>query len=941
MSSIIAAGSLALVDRDLIQDEPVAKKARTGFQCEICSTSYTESRALTRHRQTDYHRRMAGLPFAQKYACSTCNKQFSRDFDRVRHENEQHKGLRRPNANRQNVPNGHTQHQDSLTQLLSMQDDELAATEPAYQQPPAGANDDEDHYQNQPGSLDSDTIMTGSNSYFTVDSAMDLGQYDASSVAASSDGHGKVASVSELPNGELAEQRLMDIPMEEVLPGGLEDPAETAPNLALYRYPEKPNPRPLHPVAEEEQGRVGRKSLIHRHGRMTVASPQREEFCTFCDTPFEEILEELMSHLRRHLDVLTGSHLCADCQIEFVHSEDLEMHKAAASRGHCAFGFPHLTDCHGHHPPSPESQMDLMSDWDGLRLCTRLRDWDQAQLHAYMASVSRLLKRRNERDTDMYSIEVLMRQSQDTLESFAISDKTLASAPCDMSIRSGTRDVRGLQRRLRIMSVRRSSVRQQATQLAQIAQIAKAGSLARYIRSAVEEQDMAKVKKALEYGGDVNVKMANGQHALHVAVAHGNIELLRLLLAFGADPEVVDQYDSTVLSFATGRCHLEIVRELLLHGSSARRVHGDAIYEAATHRELDIVKLLIQAGAEINQTALGCQALLCRAAFTDNLEAVESLLECGANANARCRSHGNVLSSALSGASLVVVRRLIEHGADVDEGPSCNISVYGGPLERGLHIDEVSNSKRPMCLAMLRGSGSCVKLLLHSGAGISACVCTQHALLDGQALRGIVLEHLLKTRDLFSVLEIAVLCYVDSAILVLGGPMSHGKACKYNELLVRAAVHCETRSAQVNLLSVALRFDNNRLATILLHKRFDLAFPDLIKRTDKFLELAISTGDHEVIEQLLLYKGATSSLERHLRLAEYHGHDMVHQTLVLYAGCMQRLGYDISQKVRDREDVTLAMRDECRSNRMLKMIGWYASYEFRYRKWEVVCFCNR
>ncbi|KAK8788592.1 hypothetical protein V5799_021639 [Amblyomma americanum] len=66
--------------------------------------------------------------------------------------------------------------------------------------------------------------------------------------------------------------------------------------------------------------------------------------------------------------------------------------------------------------------------------------------------------------------------------------------------------------------------------------------------------------------GDVNTKaIQNGQTALMLAASHGRLEMIKLLLDAGAEPNVQDNDGSTALMCAAEHGYIEIVRALLAH----------------------------------------------------------------------------------------------------------------------------------------------------------------------------------------------------------------------------------------------------------------------------------------------------------------------------------------------------------------------------------------
>ncbi|XP_061588959.1 KN motif and ankyrin repeat domain-containing protein 2-like [Cololabis saira] len=79
---------------------------------------------------------------------------------------------------------------------------------------------------------------------------------------------------------------------------------------------------------------------------------------------------------------------------------------------------------------------------------------------------------------------------------------------------------------------------------------------------------MEVVRRLMEQG-DVNVRSSQtGQTALHLAVRHGRVVMVRLLLSCGADANVQDSQGTTALMFASERGHTHIARLLLERSQS-------------------------------------------------------------------------------------------------------------------------------------------------------------------------------------------------------------------------------------------------------------------------------------------------------------------------------------------------------------------------------------
>jgi hypothetical protein len=122
---------------------------------------------------------------------------------------------------------------------------------------------------------------------------------------------------------------------------------------------------------------------------------------------------------------------------------------------------------------------------------------------------------------------------------------------------------------------------------------------------AIEQGDVAEVKRLIESGIDVNIKdrKMDNMTALHVAVESGNIELVALLISNGANVNARTKTKQTPLF----------------------------MIDEDTPPEM--VFLLIQSGADVNAQDSDGETALMKAADDDNLPLVKALLELGANPN--------------------------------------------------------------------------------------------------------------------------------------------------------------------------------------------------------------------------------------------------------------------------------------------------------------------
>ena len=81
---------------------------------------------------------------------------------------------------------------------------------------------------------------------------------------------------------------------------------------------------------------------------------------------------------------------------------------------------------------------------------------------------------------------------------------------------------------------------------------------------AVRQGDLASVTSLLDRGAEVNAKFRYGATALFKAAERGHTEIVKLLLARGADVTVKDTfYGATAMTWALDNDHVETVRALL------------------------------------------------------------------------------------------------------------------------------------------------------------------------------------------------------------------------------------------------------------------------------------------------------------------------------------------------------------------------------------------
>jgi ankyrin repeat protein len=215
-----------------------------------------------------------------------------------------------------------------------------------------------------------------------------------------------------------------------------------------------------------------------------------------------------------------------------------------------------------------------------------------------------------------------------------------------------------------------------------------------------------KLKLLLEHGADANiVEKYHGSPLMQALENDLGPEFIKTLLDAKADVNLPDNDGKTAIFVAVKYRRFDDLRTLQSRGANLnhRANNGDtALTEEIKRKEssLDVVKLLIQLGADIN----AAKALL--AAFRGRgrpLDMVPTLIEFGADVNAKDDDGASPLALAAS-------------------IPVCPVSTIAMLVKAGAVIDSVdAEGRTPLLYASKSGHTDAVKLLLECKASATHC----------------------------------------------------------------------------------------------------------------------------------------------------------------------------------------------------------------------------
>lgn len=187
---------------------------------------------------------------------------------------------------------------------------------------------------------------------------------------------------------------------------------------------------------------------------------------------------------------------------------------------------------------------------------------------------------------------------------------------------------------------------------------------------------------------------------------------------------------------ATG--DLEMLRDLIDAGADVNESvispePRTALNAAARHGHLAAVKILLDAGAEVDKVARGDATALIDAARGGHVDVVELLIERGAVVDHTVRGDGTALIAAARNAREDVVRLLLENGADPDRG----VRGEGSPLAAASR----SGSAESVALLIAAGADANIMVKGDAGAMMQAAARDDVALLEQLAAAGADLNH--------------------------------------------------------------------------------------------------------------------------------------------------------------------------------------------------------
>ncbi|KAI1324593.1 ankyrin repeat-containing domain protein [Xylariaceae sp. FL0255] len=257
---------------------------------------------------------------------------------------------------------------------------------------------------------------------------------------------------------------------------------------------------------------------------------------------------------------------------------------------------------------------------------------------------------------------------------------------------------------------------------------AQSPSLKINLITAIRERHPQVVEQLLDRG--VSPSTDEQLSPMNEAIRRHDMEIVRLLLLFGADPNTVDTHGVTPLLAALEEGFLDAASILLKYGADTNLPpapdRNTPFIASILKQDSNFVRLFLMYGADVNYATAGGDTVLTKMISKDcNAVIATAVLRYGADANAKNREGQTPLLEAITAGRVDLVILLLEHGANPNlPGPKHMLwpATYQPACLKVLlaHGADYKNTPGIMELATSINNIESVRILLQAGVNPNA-----------------------------------------------------------------------------------------------------------------------------------------------------------------------------------------------------------------------------
>ncbi|RLN90301.1 hypothetical protein BBJ28_00021486 [Nothophytophthora sp. Chile5] len=297
-------------------------------------------------------------------------------------------------------------------------------------------------------------------------------------------------------------------------------------------------------------------------------------------------------------------------------------------------------------------------------------------------------------------------------EAVLYANRFFGETPCEQALENGHVAVAEL---LLAAVLSHPTWREQATEL----------FWRRLVSAAMRSRQLPVLDFVLSYEPDLNSTVRHSEKPLFDAVRADNVEMVKVLIAYGADVSGRDPADSTVLhisvKYGASRVLTALKASSIREDVNARDAQGNtALHYAADCAQLDVVRTLLAMGADANLCNRLIVPPLHMAVNKARLDMVKLLLDEGqANVNAADFQDNTALLLLAAMNTSDIDEDLSE--SDGEEEP-IQVQIATLLLENGADVNAANTATAtPLHHAMRRLNFDLMDLLLAHGADVNQC----------------------------------------------------------------------------------------------------------------------------------------------------------------------------------------------------------------------------